>query len=132
MAFRYFSSSLLYKIEYILDIKLLLYKLTKFLYASPSLKMTDSTNNGFENRHKTMRAGFKYPEGYEPYDMFNGLISFWLPPSGLSRFSDPKNVTACYVACSTGKSYKESFDDPKYYTYSWPRPDKDYEQFFKS
>jgi hypothetical protein len=93
-------------------------------------------NNSFYYRLMTIRPNFHYPPGYEPRSLLDGNIAYWQPrATGLTSFSQPKDVTAIFKAnsldiISNEWSKKTWEQDPKHHYY-WPLPDSEYAKFEK-
>ena len=88
-------------------------------------------NNSFYYRLMTIRPNFHYPPGYEPRSLLNGNIAYWMPgSSGLTSFSQPKDVTAVFKSNSVLNEWsKNTWEQDQKHYYYWPLPDSEYAKF---
>lgn len=83
----------------------------------------------FTYRHATIKAGFVYPEGYAPYECYEGIIAGWQGCNGLATFSSPKNASAYYKSNSQITPSGNQWVKDTKYKYLWPKSDEEYKQF---
>jgi hypothetical protein len=78
-----------------------------------------------------MQEGVRYPNGYQPYHIGNGLIAYFTKgASGLGAFSAPNDVMAVYVSDSTNKTPNGfSYDEIDKHRYYWSLPEEAYAKF---